>query len=49
MSVVSRHHNLSWPRLREQITLDDFATVVIVLLIAIAIALAWFVPPAFYG
>ncbi len=48
MSMVS-HHSSSWRRLRENFPLDDFATTVVVLLIAIAIAVAWFAPPAFLG
>jgi hypothetical protein len=48
MSVVS-HYSSSWHRLRERVTMDDvawddFATVVVVCLTAIAIAVAWFVP-----
>ncbi len=53
MSVVS-HHGSSWHRLRasvafDDVARDDFATVVVVLLIAIAIAVAWFLPPALMG
>jgi hypothetical protein len=53
MSLVS-HHDSSWRRLREHITPDDFdldgfATTVVVLLIAITIAVAWFLPPALMG
>jgi hypothetical protein len=45
MSVVSRHHhNESWRRLREYINQDDFATAVVVLLFAMAIAAVWFAP-----
>ncbi|MEW6436831.1 MAG: hypothetical protein AB1508_06645 [Pseudomonadota bacterium] len=48
MSVVSHHHyNVSWHRLREYVTQDEFATTVAFLLIAIIIAVAWFAPPSF--
>jgi hypothetical protein len=53
MSVVSRHSSSSH-RLRERVTMDDaarddFAITAVVLLIAIAIAVAWFLPPALTG
>ncbi len=54
MSVVSHHHSLPWRYLRERVfvndfDLDDFAPTAVVLLIAIAIAVAWFLPPALMG
>jgi hypothetical protein len=54
MSVVSHHHSSPWRYLREHVfvndfDLDDFAPTMVVLLIAIAIAVAWFLPPALMG
>ena len=54
MSVVSHHHSSPWRYLRERVfvndfDLDDFAPTAVVLLIAIAIAVAWFLPPALMG
>ncbi len=50
MSVIS-HQSSSWHRLREHLSLDDFslddfAYVAVIIVIAMAIAAAWYVPPA---
>jgi hypothetical protein len=54
MSVVSHHHSSPLRYLRERVLvndfdLDDFAPTVVVPLIAIAIAVAWFLPPVLMG
>ncbi len=50
MSVIS-HQSSSWHRLRQHflpddLAVDDFATTAVVIVIAMAIAAAWYLPPA---